>query len=48
MSSPHGKALGVAFAAVWMAVALTACASGQPSAATGIGLVVLVTAAEPK
>jgi hypothetical protein len=36
MSSPHGKALGVAFAAVWMAVALTACASGQPSAATGV------------
>ena len=35
MSSPHGKALGIAFAAVWAAVALTACAAGQPSAATG-------------
>jgi hypothetical protein len=34
MRSPHGKALGTAFAAACALVALTACAAGQPSAAT--------------
>ena len=34
MRSPHGRALGAAFAAACVAVALTACATGQPSSAT--------------
>jgi hypothetical protein len=34
MRSPHGNALGAAFAAACLAIALTACATGQPSAAT--------------
>jgi hypothetical protein len=34
MRSPNGKALGAAFAAACVALALTACAIGQPSAAT--------------
>jgi len=35
MRSPHGKALGAAFAVAWVAITLTACAAGQPPAVTG-------------